>query len=97
VRADFKSSGFAYEILGFFIVLFLAFMVYSRKNWARWILAACAVFWFVSLALHFRFVVELTIVSDFLLAAQLILWMAAVFLLFVPAANDWFRTHDESA
>jgi peptidoglycan/LPS O-acetylase OafA/YrhL len=97
VRADFRPSGFAFEMFGFFIALFLVFMIYRRKNWARWILAGCAVVWFASLALHFRFVAELTIVRDFLLVAQLILWAVAVFLLFVPAANDWFRTHDESA
>jgi FtsH-binding integral membrane protein len=96
VRADFRPSHFAYELVGLLIVLFLAFMVYSRKNWARWTLAGCAAVWFASLALHFRIVAELTILGDFLLAAQLILWIAAVFLLFVPVANDWFRTHSES-
>jgi len=72
-------------------------MIYQRKNWARWIFAGCAVVWLASLALNLRFGAELTIIDGLLLVAQLILWAIAVFMLFIPAANDWFRTHDESA
>jgi hypothetical protein len=49
------------------------------------------------LALHPQLVAELTIVGDLLLVAQLILWATAAFMLFGSAANEWFRTHGESA
>jgi hypothetical protein len=97
VRADFKTGGFAYQIFGFFIVLFLVFMIYRRKNWARWIYAGCLVIWLVTLVVHLRFLTELTIVHGILLAVQLILWTTAAFMLFVPAANNWFRIPKESA
>lgn len=93
VRADFMASGFAYEIFGFFIVSFLAFMIFRRKNWARWIFVGCALTWLVALVAHFRLVTELTSFRGLLLAVQLILWMATAFSLFAPKANEWFRTY----
>ena len=91
VQADFATSRFAYQMFGFFFVLFLVFMVYRRKNWARWILAGCTVLWLATLAFHFHLVTELTIVRSLLLAVQLILWTAATFMLFAPKTNEWFK------
>jgi hypothetical protein len=91
VRADFKTSAFAYKMFGFFIVLFLIFMIYRRRNWARWLYAGCVVIWLVTLVVHFRFLTGLSIVGGVLLAVQLALWMAAALLLFAPPANEWFR------
>ena len=96
-KAEFKASGFGYYIFGFFIVLFLVFMIYRRKNWARWIYVGGFVSWLLTLVFHFRYLTGLNAVDGVLLAVQLALWLAAVFLLFGPAANEWFRIHNESA
>src|SRR5208283_2899061 len=80
-------------IFGFLLALFLVYMIYRRKNWARWIYAGCVVIWLVTLVVHLRFLTRLNIIGGLLLAVQLALWWAAAFMLFVPAANDWFRTH----
>jgi len=95
VRADFK--GFGYQIFGFLIVLFLVFMIYRRKNWARWIYAGCVVVWLVTIVVHLRFLTELSIAGGLLLTVQLALWIAAAFLFFAPSANEWFRIHNKSA
>jgi peptidoglycan/LPS O-acetylase OafA/YrhL len=91
LNADFKTNGFAYCIFGFLIALFLVFMIYRRKNWARWIYAGCVVIWLVTLVVHLRFLTGLSIIGGVLLAVQLALWLAAAFMLFVPETNDWFR------
>jgi hypothetical protein len=72
-------------------------MIYRRKNWARWIYAGCFVIWLVTIAVHLRFLTGLTIIDGVLLAVQLALWSAAAFMLFVPASNGWFRTHQNFA
>jgi hypothetical protein len=97
VKADFKTSGFAYEIFGFCIALFLLVMIYRRKNWARWIFAGCVIIWLAALISHFRTLTELTIAGGFVLVVQLMLWMAAAFMLFVRASSDWFRAQKSSA
>jgi hypothetical protein len=96
-NADFKRSGFAYYIFGLLIALFLVFMIYQRKNWARWIYAGFVIIWLVTLVVDLRSLAGLSIIGGFLLAAQLALWLAAAFMLFVPAANDWYRKPKMSA
>jgi|SRR5665213_1612274 len=91
VQAHFATSRFAYQMFGFFIVLFLIFMIYRRKNWARWIFAGCTVLWLTTLIFHFHLVTELTIVRGLLLAVQLILWAVAICMLFAPKTNEWFK------
>ncbi len=97
VTHGFKPSSLAYEVIGLCLFVALAFLIYRRNNWARWIFVGCAIVWLASLALHLRFVADLTIVRGLLLLAQLILWAGASFLLFLPSTNEWFRTHDEPA
>jgi hypothetical protein len=97
VTHGFKPSGLAYEVIGMCLFAALTFLIYRRTNWARWIFAGCAIVWLASLALHVRFVADLTIVRGLLLLAQLIFWAGASFLLFLPSTNEWFRTHNERA
>jgi hypothetical protein len=91
VWADFNVSRFAYQAFGFFIVLFLVFMIYRRKNWARWIFVGCMILWLATLAFHFRLLTELTMIRGTLLAVQLMLWTVATFMLFAPKTNEWFK------
>jgi hypothetical protein len=97
VTAGFKKIGFWCEIFGFLIILFLIVMIYQRKNWARWMLASCVVFWLVTLVVRFRFLTWTSIFDGILLAMQLALWIGAALLLFAPTANNWFRLPKESA
>ena len=97
MKADFRTSRVAYQIFGFFIVLFLVFMIYRRKNWARWIFSAWVAFWLMTFIIQLRFLTGLGIIGGVLLVGQLALWIAAAFLLFAPPANEWFRIHNESA
>lgn len=86
----FRQS-FAYEIGGFFIILFLVFWLHGRKNWARWVIAGFTFLWLTTLVFRFRPLEEQTIPGVILFAVQLILWTVAPFMLFTRGANEWFR------
>ena len=90
MSADLKQR-LHYEIFGCFIVLFLVTMIYRRKNWARWILASCAIFW-LRRSLCFQ-PPNPNFVNSFLLADQLILWIAAISMLFSPANQSMVPKH----
>ena len=96
-RPHFGKNGFAHELFGFFIVLFLVVMIYRRKNWARWTYAGCLAIWLAAIIARPQDITSLNIAGRLLFAAQLILWLAAAFMLFAPAANNWFRIHRELA
>lgn len=96
-RAHFLWVEIAAYIFTFFFFFFLGFMIYRRKNWARWIYAVYAVIWLA------WFVVTVPLRMDMPLArfipqvVEFILWTFAVIMLFVPAANNWFRKAKGSA
>lgn len=95
MRGDYRTNRIASDAIALLIVLFLALMIYWRKNWARWIFAGCVVLWLVMIVAHLHALAGLSIIRDVFFAVQLGLWMIPSFLLFAPSANAWFRIHDE--
>jgi hypothetical protein len=84
---------YKYDILGFFIMCFLIFMIYRCKNWARWLYAGFIALWLVGLVAHIKSVAEYTNSREILLIVHLILGVTAVFMLFTHASNVWFRAN----
>lgn len=90
-RAHPAWAFFAAYLIVSFLFLFLGFMICRRKNWARWIYAVYTVIWLM------WFVVTVPLRMDMPLArfipqvVEFILSTAAVIMLFVPAANNWFK------
>jgi hypothetical protein len=91
------TSSFIENVFGFLIGWFLVFMIYQRKNWARWIFTGFVVVWLTVLVVHIQLLAEITATRGIILALHLVLCKIAGCMLFVRTSNDWFRTHKESA
>lgn len=92
VRVHFKAGHLFEYLLGLSFWLFLAFMIYQRKNLARWTYTFFAAFWLLWFAVTFRTRMELPLSELIVQVATSILWTASVIMLFDPSANNWFES-----
>jgi hypothetical protein len=80
-----------------FFFLVLGFMIYRRKNWARWTFAVYSVIWLVWFVVTVRLRMDMPLARFIPQVVEFILLTCGVIMLFVPAANNWFRKARESA
>jgi hypothetical protein len=87
---------FAIYVWGFL----LAWLIYQRRNWARWVylvLIAVAVLDFAFSPSEIRRLLARPALEVAWFCFQSLLSPAAVALLFFPPSNDWFRQRQQGA
>jgi len=82
-------------IFTFCFFSFLALMIYRRRNWARWIYSVYTVFWLVWFVITIPIRMDMPLVRFITQVVEFILSTCAVIMLFVPAANNWFKKPKE--